>query len=188
MSWIVTRNKLPMPIQTQRLTLRALKRDDFGDVYALCADPDICRYIRPPMTREQVATHIAERARPWRLMEGAWDSLAVCRRDEARVIGEAVFRIESAADRRAEIGFRFHPDGQGKGYAFEAMQALVAVLFGPAGLHKLTAYCHSENAASQRLLTRLGFCLEGRWRAHFWLDGGWRDLCLYGRINPGERD
>jgi len=177
---------LNLPLETSRLVLRSFQEGDFEDTYILCSHPDICRYIRPPMTREQVVTHIADRMQPWTFEEEKWYSLTVKRKGASRVIGEVVFRLESIADRRAEIGYRFHPDAQGKGYALEANKALVALLFRVLDLHKLVAYCHSVNAASRRLLTRLGFTEEGCKRDHMFSEGKWLDLTLYGLINKSD--
>ncbi len=166
-----------LPRKTPRLVLRALRVEDLADIHLLCSHPEICRYIRPPMTREQVEKHIRDRLRPWSFEDGKWLSLAVClAHDESRVIGEAVFRFESRADRRMEIGYRFRPESQGKGYAIEAVRGLVALLLENFELHKLVAYCDAENAASIRLLQRLGMTEEGLLREHYYLNGGWRDL------------
>ena len=173
---------LALPWETARLTIRAFAGEDFEDVYVLCSHAEICRYIRPPMSREQVETHIRERLRPWFFEERKWYSLAVCLPGERRVIGELVFRLESRPDRRAEIGYRFHPDAQGKGYAGEAVARLIAALFTVLDLHKLTAYCDAENQASNRLLARLGMREEGLLRAHYHHRDQWCDVIAYGLL------
>jgi RimJ/RimL family protein N-acetyltransferase len=173
---------LRLPLQTQRLALRGLREGDLEDVFVLCSHPEICRYIRPPMSREDVVRHIRDRLRPWHFEEMKWYSLAVCRIGEERVIGEMVFKLESLEVRRAEIGYRFHPDGQGKGYAAEATDALIAWLFDELHLHKLVAYCVPENIPSIKLLQRFGFQREGTWREHLRLEGAWCDLSTYGLL------
>ncbi len=174
--------ELSLPLHTERLVLRPLDPDDLDDMLVLCAHPEICRYIRPPMSRGQTADHIHARLRPWRFEVGAWFSLAVTRPESRRVIGETVFRLESREDRRAEIGYRFHPELQGQGYASEAVGALIGLLFRELDLHRLTAYCDVDNQASLRLLERLGMRVEGRLREQTHRDGVWRDLSVHGLL------
>ena len=174
---------LGLPLETERLTLKSLVPDDFDDLFMLCTHPDICRYIRPPMSREQVAQHIEDRLQPWHMEEMKWYSLAVRQRGKSRMIGEMVFRLESVDHSRAEIGYRFHPDVAGMGFATEASRAVVELLLNKMGLHKLSAYSHADNSQSRALLERLGMQLEGRRREDMFSDGAWYDLCIYGMLH-----
>ena len=50
---------------------------------------------------------------------------------------------------------------------------------GPVGLHRLEATVRPENAASLRVLAKLGFREEGMFRRYLDVDGAWRDhLCF----------
>jgi len=173
---------LDLPWRSDRLVLRALEPGDFDALFVLCTHPEICRYIRPPMTEDQVREHLTDRRRPWFFEERKWYSLAVSEVPAPRVIGELVFRLESRADRRAEIGYRFHPDAHGKGYASESVGVLITKLFEVVGLHKLVAYCDAANDASNRLLTRLGMRREGVLRAQYWYRDQWCDMISYGLL------
>lgn len=60
-----------------------------------------------------------------------------------------------------DIGFVFHADHQGKGFAHEACEALLAY-FKEAGIHdRFAGFTHPENTKSQKLFTRLGFQNRG---------------------------
>jgi ribosomal-protein-alanine N-acetyltransferase len=67
-----------------------------------------------------------------------------------------------------------------QGYAFEAMQAVIAHAFEDMKLDRLWARFHSGNAASQRLLERLHFNHEGTLKRHILRDGERRDCEIYG--------
>ena len=54
------------------------------------------------------------------------------------------------------------PSSQGRGIATEALRALVAMLFGAHGMHRVFAQADDRNAPVHRLLERLGFRLEAR--------------------------
>jgi RimJ/RimL family protein N-acetyltransferase len=83
---------------------------------------------------------------------------------------------------QAEIGFTLAPAEQGKGYASEAVRAVLHHLFLVRGLHKVAAECDARNTASARLLERVGFTREGRLREHTWIKQEWTDDLLFGLL------
>ena len=99
---------------------------------------------------------------------------------EGRVIGKA------GAWSIPEIGFLFHPDYWGKGLAQEAVSALVAYLFATCDLPELTAEVDPRNAASLRLLAKLGFVETGRAeRTLLWRDE-WCDSVYLALKRPAQ--
>ena len=84
-----------------------------------------------------------------------------------------------------EIGFLLHPDNWGKGLAHKALVALIANLFTAHDLAELTAEVDPRNAASLRLLARLGFVETGRaTRTLLWRDE-WTDSIYFALPRPG---
>jgi RimJ/RimL family protein N-acetyltransferase len=77
----------------------------------------------------------------------------------------------------------FHRAHAGKGYATEAVEALVQLAFGHLGAKRLELVTDWENVRSRKLAERCGFVLEGvlhnERRAP---DGTLRDTCLYARL------
>jgi RimJ/RimL family protein N-acetyltransferase len=71
---------------------------------------------------------------------------------------------------------------QGRGYGSEAVGALVRYLFAERGKHKVCADCDTRNAASWRLLERLGFRREGELRESFRDGSTWADDYVYGLL------
>ncbi|WP_045732227.1 GNAT family N-acetyltransferase [Pseudarthrobacter chlorophenolicus] len=77
-----------------------------------------------------------------------------------------------------EIGWHFHPDHWGKGYATEAAAAVLAYAFN-SGVPKVVAVTNPANAASQRVYTRLGLLHQGQTSRYY------NALCeLYELANP----
>ena len=78
---------------------------------------------------------------------------------------------------RAEIGWCLDPAYQGRGYAREAVEALIEVCFEALGLRRVVANCFADNTASWRLMERLGMRREvynvrdSLHRTGAWLDG-----------------
>ncbi len=88
---------------------------------------------------------------------------------DGRAIGTA------GGDALPEIGFILHPDHWGKGLAVEAMAAVIAHIFATQPVAALTADVDPRNAASLRLLERLGFVVSGRAQRTFLLGDEWCD-------------
>jgi aminoglycoside 6'-N-acetyltransferase len=55
-------------------------------------------------------------------------------------------------------------------------------------VRRVSAECDARNAASARLLARLGFRAEGRRVEHTWIKGEWTDDLLFGLLARDWRD
>ena len=78
-------------------------------------------------------------------------------RDSDIVVGKSGFKGPPAADGVVEIAYRVVPDYQGKGYATEAAQALVAFAFSSGRVRVVRAHTLPERNASTRVLAKCGF-------------------------------
>ncbi|MET7284849.1 GNAT family protein [Streptomyces sp. NPDC005573] len=151
-----------LPVITERLVLRLFTTHDLGDLYAYQSLPDVARFLyRPPLTREQCAEKLAQRAAGTAWAEDG-DSLtiAVCQGDEESVVGEVVLKLASASARQAEIGWVFNPAHGGRGYATEAARAAASLAFTELGVHRLFARLDVLNTGSVRVCERLGMRRE----------------------------
>ena len=171
-----------MILQTQRLTLRPIRVEDAAALYAARGDADVMRYWDWPeqesveQVHDVLAAHIPAPGDDTML----WWVAALTPGGPA--IGECDLSEIDRHNRRAEVGFLFTKAYWGQGYAREAMERVIAYGFGELGLERLWARFHDGNAASQRLLERLGFTYEGRLCAHVVRDGARRDCLVYGRL------
>jgi RimJ/RimL family protein N-acetyltransferase len=169
------------PISTERLRLRPFVRGDVDAVYAYRNRPDVAQYLfDDPLSHEECAEAVRQRSvQTGFSVEGDKILLAVERNNEPRVIGEVSLIWRSHADQQAEIGYIFHPDLHGRGYATEAARALLAFGFGIVGLHRVYARCASANLASARVMERLGMRREAHFRHHARTKGRWDDELIY---------
>jgi RimJ/RimL family protein N-acetyltransferase len=169
--------QLETPIETERLTLRAFRLDDLEAVLDTRSRPDVVRYLYgDEQTREQVAVTLAERLAQTSLEhDGDVLALAAERREDTRMIGDLTLVLRSAHHRQAEIGFVFHPDAQGQGYARESACAVLDVAFGAAGMHRVYGHTDGRNEASAGLMHRLGMRQEAHFRHNEIFKGDWGD-------------
>ena len=105
--------------------------------------------------------------------------LAVVRRDTGELIGDFSLALRSREHRQGEIGFMFHPDHHGQGYAAEAGRAVLELGFETYGLHRIFGSCNARNTSSARLMERLGMRLEATLRETEFVKGTWCDELIY---------
>ncbi|ABK51945.1 GCN5-related N-acetyltransferase [Acidothermus cellulolyticus 11B] len=67
----------------------------------------------------------------------------------------------------------------GRGIMPTALALVVDHCFGPGGLHRIEANIRPENAASRRVVEKLGFRLEGTRVRYIHIAGAWRDHLCY---------
>ena len=110
-----------------------------------------------------------------------WQQFAVLARDDGRFLGDIGVNFDTPRNEQAEIGFAFAPAARGKGYAVEAVGAMVEVLFAR-GRHRLIAQTDMRNAATQKLLEKLRFRREAVHLQSWAEDGKWYDEVAYARL------
>ena len=178
--------RLP-PLDTPRLRLRTIERDDVPALYAVFSDPRVMRYwSSAPMQdiAEAVALHddIVAMMRNDTLYQWGVERLGA-----GTLIGTVTLYRIDVAHRRAEIGFALGSAYWGLGHASEAVGAVVAHAFDARGLHRLEADADPRNHASLRVLEKLGFVREGLARQRYQLYGELQDSVMLGLLAPDWR-
>lgn len=172
------------PIRTERLILRPSRLSDAEAAYQRRRLPEVARYQNweMPFTRERAEQRMAEVAAMDGPVDGKWWSLTVV--DAAapeRILGDLAVRV-TWGGRGAHIGYTFHPDYWGLGYATEAAQAMVRYLFTDFGVSRVESSLHPDNPSSARVTEACGLIFEGLTRQSFWVGDECSDDMLYGMI------
>ncbi len=148
-------------IETARLILRGHRGSDFQSLSEMWAHPDVVKHITGvPSTESHSWARLLNYTGHWAQMGfGYW---AVIEKQSGRYIGDigmADFKrkIEPSMQGRPEMGWILAPPFQGKGFAFEALQAVIT--WGRKNLKPTSFVCiiDPENQASIRLALKLGF-------------------------------
>lgn len=147
------------PVSTARLTLRRARVDDAEDVLSYRSLPPATEWSGTPPEDFH-----ARFAAPERL-----DLLLVVQRSGA-IIGDLMVKISDAwapagllshaEGVQAELGWSLRPEETGRGYATEAVEALLRICFDDLGLRRVTASCFVANTASSSLMERVGMRRE----------------------------
>lgn len=149
-------------IETPRLILRPLTADDAPDLRRWLAREEIYTYWgRPASKNEREPEQMFIDARPWVKRKPSPDfNWGMVLKNSGTVIGMvAIFDIENS--RMGSVGYRLDPDLWSQGYATEALQAAVRFIFEHTELDRLQATADVRNIASNRVLEKCGFVLEG---------------------------
>ena len=148
-------------ILTSRLRLRRARIDDLDAMHAVLSHPQAMRYWSTPPHRD------LDQTLEW--LEGMIGAAPEESDDyvvehQGRIIGKA------GCWRVPEIGYILHPDAWGQGLAHEALTAVIAKVFATFPAGAIRADVDPRNAASLKLLGRLGF-VETHRAARTWLVG-----------------
>lgn len=152
------RSLVVAPVATDRLVLRPWREDDLDALHEIRCDVEVIRYLPWELgTREDSRAWLAQRIAQDRLAaDGDAVSYAVERTEDGRLVGAVNAWWRSVADGEGEIGFVLASDAQRKGYALEAVTALVDLLFDALDLRRVTGTADARNASSLDLMRRLG--------------------------------
>jgi RimJ/RimL family protein N-acetyltransferase len=169
------------PLDTERLTLRPFVESDFEAMHAMRSSPEVVRYLyeepfSPEQTWDRLRRMMAGSA--W-ANEGDWLSVAVVERASGTTVGDLAFHWVSERDRTAEIGFVFDPRHQGKGFATEAARAVVDWAFTTGGMRRVIGRLEARNAASARVVEKLGMRLEAHFVENEWVKDEWQSELVY---------
>ncbi|MDX5393092.1 MAG: GNAT family N-acetyltransferase [Caulobacteraceae bacterium] len=163
---------MPGTITTERLTLRPARATDLEPMHEILASATAMAFW-------STLPHVKmEETRLWLdgMMATRADDFIVETRD-----GEVIGKVGFWAD--PDIGYILHPRAQGKGYAQEAVSAVIDRAFRDRGLTEAKADVDPNNTASRRLLERLGFVVIGSATKTYLLGHTWADS-LYLRCTP----
>jgi RimJ/RimL family protein N-acetyltransferase len=150
-------------IDTERLILRRWKQEDHAPFAAMCADPNVMRYIGNGSTRTaEQASRAIER------FENEWDEMgfglfAVEDKLTASFVGFAGFSWPDFLPEimpSVEIGWRFSKSSWGKGYASEAATAALSHGVNMLGITDIVSIYQLENLASRRIMQKLGMIFD----------------------------
>jgi RimJ/RimL family protein N-acetyltransferase len=174
------------PIQTARLTLRPFTPGDLDDMLAYMSRPDVVRYLYTDAHERAESERLLQRWVAASSLPAAGERLvlAVTARAGGRVMGELMLKWLSREHRQAELGYAFHPDFHGQGYAREAAAAMLELGFQEYGFHRIIANCDARNTASYKLMERLGMRREAHFIQNEFIKGEWTDELVYAILQP----
>jgi RimJ/RimL family protein N-acetyltransferase len=177
-------------VETERLLLRPFTPADFSALYAYQSRADVTRYllwdartddqVREALDRKIAATVIVS--------EGDFLALAVELKETGAVIGDLTLELFSWEHACGELGYIINPDHHGHGYATEGGRAMLSIAFDELGLHRVIGRLEPRNAASARVLQRLGMRREAHFVENEYVNGEWQSQAVYAILDREWRE
>jgi RimJ/RimL family protein N-acetyltransferase len=179
----MARVSLPAPtLHTARLRLRPVTRADADALFALHSNAYVLRYWdAPPWTDPARAERFVAASRQM-AEEGSGARLAIDRASDGAFIGWCALSRWNPDFRSASLGYCLSDAAWGHGYATEAARALLDWAFATLDLNRVQAETDTRNAASARVLEKLGFVREGTLREDCIVNGDVSDSWVYGLL------
>jgi ribosomal-protein-alanine N-acetyltransferase len=172
----------PDRIESSRVLVRLLKEADLPSLLRMNSNAEVTALL-PYATWNSPADGKAwyDRMRGIEAAGTALQFVVVTKSANVAIGTCLLFRLEEASG-RAELGYALGREYWGQGLMREALAALLSAAFGGMGLRRIEAEVSTRNAASARLLARLGFTKEGLLRKRWVVKGRAEDVEVFGLL------
>lgn len=173
-------------IETSRLALRPTAEADAEALHACYGDPEAMRYWDTSPSRD--VAHTRERITGTVRSDPRWHAgWSVVLAGDDRPVGFVNYHHRAPQDRRLAIGYILARAYWGRGLMGEAVRAFVSHCFDALDTHRVEALIEPDNAASIRLVERLGFRREGLLRDRLLVLGTYRSVHAYALLEDEWR-
>ena len=179
----------PETIPTLRLLLRRPERGDVPAIIrAYAHDPDVTRYLtwKPDQSPEEIGAFVDRALEAWE--RGTTYTWALTIRDSGLLIGMIDARIDAYM---VNIGYVIAKSHWNRGYATEALKAVLAWTDAQEEVERVWAVCAVANPASACVMEKAGMEREGilrRWMIFPNIGGTPQDCYCYARVRGAARD
>lgn len=172
-----------LPLETSRLLLRCFRPGDAAAFHGWRNEEEVARYtlwdFPYPMADAEAFCRLQSGLKPF--PEGEWYQLLIVERESGKAVGDIGVgnAVELVGEGVISIGYSLSSIAQGKGYMTEALRVLLPVLANHIGNHAFHAEIDARNAASGRVLEKLGFKAGDLQERRTFVKGEWCDEIDY---------
>ena len=153
-----------VPLETDRLTLRQVIPSDAASIFiSLASDPDVIDGVGwdTSPTLASTAANISALVNAYANQEKPQYNWLIEERATKDIVG-MIFVDDYKDERRvAEVDYCIAKNQRGKGFAPEALRAVIRHLFDAVGFFRIEAVYNMDNSASGRVLEKAGMRFEG---------------------------
>jgi RimJ/RimL family protein N-acetyltransferase len=174
-------------LKGEHVGLRAIETSDLPQLLEWRNRPDYRRYFRE--TRELSASHQDRWFQDIVMDSPSIRMFAIERLSDGRMLGACGLCYINWTNRNSDLSIYIGADDLyiDDLYAPDAARTLIQYGFNELGLHRIWAEIYAIDAPKQKLLSGLGFTLDGRHRENHWTEGGWVDSLFYGLLQGEEK-
>jgi RimJ/RimL family protein N-acetyltransferase len=167
-------------IATPRLRFDKLVPADATILFAYRGDDAVARFQGwKPVNLAEAESFIDRQSAQAFAAPGSWFQLAIREPETQELVGDLGIHFPGSHLDAIEFGVTLRPDRQGRGYAREAMAAMIDLAFGPWGYRRVVGSVDPRNVASVALLRSLGFRQEAHHVESYLMRGEWTDDLVF---------
>ena len=175
--------QIPLPITTPKLVLRRLAAGDWRDLLELMSDEEFFRYQDGTPLDEDGILHWLESDPHVRLTTPDHPFfLGIQVQDGGKLIGYLSLSFTDPQRLQVTFSIVLNRTFQRKGFALEAVEALLGFCFEGLKLHRVAGWCDSHNTAACRLMEKAGLRREGEFVKNRWVHGEWTNSIWYAAL------
>lgn len=179
-------------IHGQNVYLRTPTAGDFDDWAELRYSSRVFLMRWEPTWPEDDLTRLAFRRRVKRYAQEFRDdnsyAFFLFRRQDDRLLGGLTLsNVRRGVAQACSLGYWMGEPYAGRGYMSAGVRAIIPFVFDSLRLRRIEAACMPTNAASIRLLEKVGFTREGYARRYLCIAGTWQDHLLYAMLAEDKR-
>ena len=147
-------------LETERLLLRWFRESDFPEYAAICADPEVMKFLTGnPITEMEAWRNMASHLGHWYFRGfGVW---AVEEKQSRRMVGRIGF-MQPFGWPGFELGWTIARESWGKGYAIEGARRALQYAFTEMDRDHVISCIAPDNVRSIRVAEKLGEKVEGK--------------------------
>jgi len=170
-------------LETDRLRLRLFNENDVEDLYEMCSDDLVTKYL--PFDTYISIDNANERLE---FLKKEYEELitppvwAIEEKETGKVIGSINFIHVKEEHCYAEVGYLLHRGFWNKGIMTEALNEVIKFGFERMGLNKISVDCDSRNVGSYRVMEKNGLIYEGTLRQQRFNKGEYVDIKVYSML------
>jgi RimJ/RimL family protein N-acetyltransferase len=143
--------------ETERLHLRLLAEGDEVLFHGLYTDPETMRFIGPPLSVEKAAKSFQKIVARQREAALKGRFLAILEKATLQPLGICGTSLHDGGALRLEVGIVLRPQAQSRGFAREALAALMKRIFAMSPIEEIYVRFSAQCPAVERLNIHLGF-------------------------------
>lgn len=176
-------------ILTERTKLRLIELTDLDLIHKLHVLPETDEFnaLGIPANIEETRSIIVTWVKENKLNEIRNYTFAIEGKLNQEFIGLFGFKLGNYKYNRGEVWFKIHSNNWKKGYATEALKAVIHFGFSVLKLHRIEAGCAVNNLGSIKVLEKSGMVQEGRGRKVLPLKTGWSDNFEYAILETDKQ-
>ena len=173
-----------MKIETERLMIREIEQGDGAAILSAMQCPQVALMHGYGLTNlEKVKTYIDVLTAEYKTEK--YRTLGIAEKQRDKLIGTVTVDRDKTFP-RAEISYWIESDSRYKGYATEAVKAVITYTFQNSDIRRIQAMHFTDNPASGRVLEKAGMIYEGTLRQYVGMGDTFFDCKMYS-ILRGEK-